>query len=75
MSSYLEVSRSQAIPAFCSALIDAVAERRLAAAELAPLIDGGNQEAEAYAFGRLLRAVYLTHNGVVATPVAGGGRP
>ncbi len=75
MSTFLEVSGSQAIPAFCSALIDAVAERRLAAEELAALIDGGNHEAEAYAVGRLLREVYMTHNGLLATPVDGGGRP
>ncbi len=71
MSTYLEVSKSNAIPAFCDALVEAVVRGDFQAEEFLPLVSGKDKEAEAYAAGRILRQVYISHNDLLSTPVAG----
>jgi|GEM_PF-4143767 len=74
MSTYLEVSRSNALPAFCDALVQAVQQGLFEPEDLIPIIDPRDERAESYAMGRLLRVIYFTHYGISPALLTDGAR-
>lgn len=64
LSTLLELSHSDALPAFCDALVRAAELEVLKGDDLRPATQSQNPEAESYAAGRLLRTIYFIHNGL-----------
>ena len=75
LSTFLEVSESNALPVFCDTLAAATVQGVLEPGDLDPIIDPRDEQAESYAIGRLLRVVYFLHNGLPTAPLSEGRTP
>ena len=75
LSTFLEVSRSKALPVLCDLLVKAMESGALRATDFDPIVDPQDKEAESFAVGRLLRIVYLAHNGLPPEILSGEIEP
>lgn len=62
MATFLEVPRSDAIPALCRALVQSIVAGTVTEANLEPVLSGTSKDQESFEAGRLLRAVYFAHH-------------
>lgn len=62
MATFLEVPRSDAIPALCRAIVQSIVAGTITEANLEPVLSGTSNDQESFEAGRLLRAVYFAHH-------------
>lgn len=62
MATFLDVPRSEAIPALCRAIVQSIVAGTITEANLEPVLSGTSKDQESFEAGRLLRAVYFAHH-------------
>lgn len=61
ISTFLDVSDDEALPALCRAVVNGITAGSLSEAQLMPAIDPTGDDSEVIEFGRLLRVLFFSH--------------